>query len=80
MDKELKSDYRDKLKRFLATPHSAKAYFDEYKEENEGATFDQYTKSLENLLDNLDDGKIENQNELCKQIKALKLPHNQFGC
>jgi hypothetical protein len=80
MDKELKIDYRDKLRRFLATPHSAKAYFDSYQEEHEGATFDEYTKKLEDLLDQLDDGEIEDQAELCKQIKVLKLPHNQFGC
>ncbi|WPP51074.1 hypothetical protein [Catalinimonas niigatensis] len=80
MGKEIKTEYRDKLRRFLATPHSTQTYFDLYQEENDDATFDQYTKQLEELLDNLDEGKIENQADLCKEIKALKLPHNQFGC
>lgn len=80
MDNSVKTDYRDKLRRYLATPHSAKAYFDSYQEEHEGATFDDYTKKLENLLDQLDEGKLDDQSKLCKEIKALKLPHNQFGC
>lgn len=80
MDKETVTDYRDKLRRFLATPHSTKSFFDQYQEENKDATFDQYTKKIENLLDSIDDGKINKQTDLCKQIKALKLPHNQFGC
>lgn len=80
MDTELKNEYRDKLRRFLATPHSAKAHFDTYQQEHEGATFDEYTKKLENLLDDLDEGKLDNESVFCEQIKLLKLPHNQFGC
>jgi hypothetical protein len=80
MDKELKNEYRDKLRRFLATPHSAKAHFDTYQQEHKEATFDEYTKKLEELLDDLDDGKMEDKSSFCKEIKSLKLPHNQFGC
>lgn len=80
MNKETKIDYRDKLKRFIATPHSAMAYFEEYKQENQDAKFDDYTKKLENLLDQLDEGKLDEQADFCKEVEKLKLPSNQFGC
>lgn len=80
MKQEEKNDYRDKLRRFLSTPHSSKAYFDQYQQEHEEASFDDYTKKLENLLDQLDEGKLENQEDFCQEIIKLKLPHNQFGC
>jgi hypothetical protein len=80
MQQEEKQDYKDKLKRFLATPHSSKAYFDEYRKEHQDAEFDVYTKKLENLVDALDNGEIKEQSALCQEVEALKLPHNQFGC
>jgi hypothetical protein len=80
MNQNAKNDYRDKLRRFLSTPHSSKAYYDEYQKEHEDDTFDDYTKRLEGLIDKLDEGKLEEQSEFCQEIKALKLPHNQFGC
>lgn len=80
MKKELKTDYQDKLKMFLTTPHNAKVYFDLYQKENDGIAFDAYAQKLKDLLSDLDEGKIKSQSELCKQIKVLKLPHNQFGC
>lgn len=80
MNQEAKNDYRDKLRRFLSTPHSSKAYYDEYQKEHEDASFDDYTKKLEGLIDKLDDGKLEEQAKFCREVKALKLPHNQFDC
>ena len=80
MHQEAINDYKDKLKRFLATPHSAKAYYEDYKKDQQEASFDDYTKKLEDLLDQLDEGKLEEQADLCQQIKQLRLPHNQFGC
>ncbi|WKN31053.1 hypothetical protein PZB74_19060 [Porifericola rhodea] len=80
MNTEQKNDYRDKLRRFLATPHSSNTFFEEYKEENKDANFDDYTKSLEDLIDKLDEGKLDDQAQFCEEIKKLKLPHNQFGC
>ena len=80
MNQETKNDYRDKLRRFLSTPHSAKAFYDEYQKEHEEKSFDDYTKKLEDLLDKLDNGKLDDQSKFCQEIKTLKLPHNQFGC
>jgi len=80
MNQETMNDYQDKIRRFLATPHSSKAYFDEYQKEHEDASFDDYTKKLENLADKLDEGQLKDQDELCDEINTLKLPHNQFGC
>lgn len=79
MDKDSKQDYLDKLKRFLSTPHSSKSYFDVYQQDHQDAEFDSYTKKLENLLDQLDNDQLD-QAAFCKEIKSLKLPHNQFGC
>lgn len=80
MNQEVKNDYRDKLRRFLSTPHSSRAYFDEYQKDHEQASFDDYTKKLENLLDQLDDGELADHEDFCREITNLKLPHNQFGC
>ncbi|MFP4090975.1 MAG: hypothetical protein ACLFUB_00735 [Cyclobacteriaceae bacterium] len=80
LEQDIKQDYKDKLRRFLATPHSSMAYFEEYQKEHKQAEFDVYTKKLENLLDALENGEIKEQEALCQRIKELKLPHNQFGC
>lgn len=75
-----KDDYTNKLNRFLANPSSAKEFYDNYKAEHSKASFEDYTKALEELVGMLEEEKVQDQQELCKKIKELKLPHNQFDC
>lgn len=80
IDEQRINDYTDKLKRFLANPSSAMEFYENYKADHDDVKFGEYTKALEDLVSKLEEGTIEEQADLCKEIKKLKLPHNQFDC
>lgn len=80
IDEEQIENYTSKLKRYLINPSNAGEVYELYKADHSEAKFEDYTKALDDLVSKLEEGKIEDQAELCKEIKELKLPHNQFGC
>lgn len=73
-------DYTSKLKRYLTTPSSTKEYFDAYHADASDDDFSDYTQALEDLVTKLEEKKIKDREALCKEVKRLKLPHNQFDC
>lgn len=79
LDEKQIDDYTSKLKRYLANPSSSQEYYELYKTDHDAA-FEDYTKAIEDLITKLEEEKVKDQSSLCKEIKRLKLPHNQFDC
>jgi hypothetical protein len=76
----VKSDYATKLKMYLANPSSVMPLYEQYNQDKSDYKFSDYTRELEDLLENLQTGKFKKHEDLCKEILRLKLPHNQFDC
>ena len=74
------SAYAAQLKRYLADPSAVKPLFEQYSEGKSDYTFSDYTRELEELLENLNTEKFEKHEDFCKEIKRLQLPHNLFDC
>lgn len=80
IEKNVKSTYATQLKRYLANPSAVKPLFEQYSEGKSDYSFSDYTRELEELLENLNTGKFEKHGDFCKEVKRLQLPHNQFDC
>ena len=80
IDEQAKTDYSNKLKHLLATPSDTRTYFEEYKSEHNDASFDEYTKSLEDLVDRLQEDKFKDKKSFCQEAQKLHLSTNQFDC
>lgn len=80
IEENVKSTYATQLKRYLANPSAVKPLFEQYSEGKSEYTFSDYTRELEELLENLNTGKFEEQEDFCKEINRLQLPHNLFDC
>lgn len=80
IDDQVKDDFSMKLKHFLNTPSDTQAFFKEYQSDHPDASFDQYTQSLEKVLERLQKDEFDKRESFCQEVKKLHLPTNQFGC
>lgn len=80
IDEKTKFKLAAQLKMYLSNPSDVKPLYEQYSKGKTNYSFSNYTRELEELLENLNTGKFKKQEEFCKEIKRLQLPHNQFDC
>lgn len=77
MNDQEKAEYINQLSRYLSNPSAAK---ERYEASDFDGSFEEYTQQLQDLADQLAEEDFQDKDALCKQVKALNLPNEQFNC